>query len=218
MAKHYDLIVFDWDGTLMDSTAVIAGSIQAACRDLGLTVPDDEAARHVIGLGLSQALRYAVPDAPESLYEPLVERYRHHFLAQDRAIPLFAGARETLAELHEAGYWLAVATGKSRMGLDRALESTGLKQYFHATRTADQTFSKPHPAMLLELMEELAVSAERALMIGDTTHDMQMAQNAKVDAVAVGYGAHPPEQLQELNPLALVQDFAELRAWLKANA
>jgi len=218
MAKHYDLIVFDWDGTLMDSTAVIAGSIQAACRDLGLTVPDDEAARHVIGLGLSQALRHAVPDAPESLYEPLVERYRHHFLAQDRAIPLFAGARETLAELHEAGYWLAVATGKSRMGLDRALESTGLKQYFHATRTADQTFSKPHPAMLLELMEELAVSAERALMIGDTTHDMQMAQNAQVDAVAVGYGAHPPEQLQELNPLALVQDFAELRAWLKANA
>ena len=147
-----------------------------------------------------------------------MERYRHHFLAQDRAIPLFAGARETLAELHEAGYWLAVATGKSRMGLDRALESTGLKQYFHATRTADQTFSKPHPAMLLELMEELAVSAERALMIGDTTHDMQMAQNAQVDAVAVGYGAHPPEQLQELNPLALVQDFAELRAWLKANA
>ncbi|MDP4030545.1 MAG: HAD-IA family hydrolase [Gallionella sp.] len=218
MAKHYDLIVFDWDGTLMDSTAVIAGSIQAACRDLGLTVPDDEAARHVIGLGLSQALRHAVPDAPESLYEPLVERYRHHFLAQDRAIPLFAGARETLAELHEAGYWLAVATGKSRMGLDRALESTGLKQYFHATRTADQTFSKPHPAMLLELIEELAVSAERALMIGDTTHDMQMAQNAQVDAVAVGYGAHPPEQLQELNPLALVQDFAELRAWLKANA
>ena len=218
MAKHYDLIVFDWDGTLMDSTAVIAGSIQAACRDLGLTVPDDEAARHVIGLGLSQALRHAVPDAPESLYEPLVERYRHHFLAQDRAIPLFAGARETLAELHEAGYWLAVATGKSRMGLDRALESTGLKQYFHATRTADQTFSKPHPAMLLELMEELAVSAERALMIGDTTHDMQMAQNARVGAVAVGYGAHPPEQLQELNPLALVQDFAELRAWLKANA
>jgi phosphoglycolate phosphatase len=218
MAKRYDLIVFDWDGTLMDSTAVIAGSIQAACRDLGLTVPDDEAARHVIGLGLSQALRHAVPDAPESLYEPLVERYRHHFLAQDRAIPLFAGARETLAELHEAGYWLAVATGKSRMGLDRALESTGLKQYFHATRTADQTFSKPHPAMLLELMEELAVSAERALMIGDTTHDMQMAQNAQVDAVAVGYGAHPPEQLQELNPLALVKSFAELRAWLKAYA
>lgn len=218
MAKRYDLIVFDWDGTLMNSTAVIAGSIQAACRDLGLTVPADEAARHVIGLGLEQALRHAVPDAPESMYGPLVERYRHHFLAQDRAIPLFEGARETLAELHGTGYWLAVATGKSRLGLDRVLEATGLEKYFHATRTADQTFSKPHPAMLLELMDELAVTAERTLMIGDTTHDMQMAQNAQVDAVAVGYGAHPPEQLQELNPLALMEDFAELRAWLRANA
>jgi len=218
MAKRYDLIVFDWDGTVMDSTAVISGSIQAACRDLGLTVPDDEAARHVIGLGLNQALRYAVPDAPESMYETLVARYRHHFLAQDRAIPLFDGARETIAELHEAGYWLGVATGKNRAGLNRALESTGLKKYFHATRTADQTFSKPDPTMLLELMDELAVSAERALMIGDTTHDVQMAQNAKVDAVAVGHGAHPPEQLQELNPLALVGNFAELRAWLRANA
>ena len=218
MAKRYDLIVFDWDGTLMDSTAVIADSIQAACRDLGLTVPGDEAARHVIGLGLSQALRYAVPDAPESMYGPLVERYRHHFLAQDQAIPLFDGAYDTLAELHDAGYRLAVATGKSRAGLERALDSTGLKKYFHATRTADQSFSKPHPAMLLELLEELAVDAGRALMIGDTTHDVQMAQNAGVDAVAVGYGAHPPEQLRELNPLALVQDFAELRAWLKANA
>lgn len=218
MARRYDLIVFDWDGTLMDSTAVIAGSIQAACRDLGLEVPGDEAARHVIGLGLEQALRYAVPDAPESMYGPLVERYRHHFLAQDKAIPLFDGARETLAELHDAGYWLAVATGKSRMGLDRVLDSTGLKRYFHATRTADQTFSKPHPAMLLELLDELAVGAGRALMIGDTTHDVQMAQNAQVDAVAVGYGAHPAGQLRELKPLALVQDFSELRTWLRNNA
>src|SRR3990167_167866 len=218
MGKRYDLIVFDWDGTVMDSTAVIAGSIQAACRDLGLPIPGDETARHVIGLGLIQALRYAVPDAPESMYEPLVARYRHHFLAQDQTIPLFDGARETIAELHDGGYWLGVATGKSRVGLDRALESTGMKQYFHATRTADQTFSKPDPAMLLELMGELAVSTERALMIGDTTHDVQMAQNAGVDAVAVGHGAHSPKQLQELNPLALVQDFAGLRTWLKANA
>ena len=218
MAKRYDLIVFDWDGTVMDSTAVIAGSIQAACRDLGLTIPGDEAARHVIGLGLVQALRYAVPNAPESMYEPLIERYRHHFLAQDQAIPLFEGARETMAELHAAGYQLGVATGKSRKGLDRALESTCLKQYFHATRTADQTFSKPHPAMLLELMDELAVTVRRTLMIGDTTHDVLMAQNAGVDALAVSYGAHPAEQLRALAPLALAQDFAELRAWLRANA
>ena len=218
MSKRYDLIVFDWDGTVMDSTAVIATSIQAACRDLGLAIPGDETARHVIGLGLAQALRHAVPDAPESMYEPLVERYRHHFLAQDREIPLFGGARETIAELHDAGYRLGVATGKSRKGLERALESTGLKQYFHATRTADMTFSKPNPAMLLELMDELAVNAGRALMIGDTTHDVQMAQNAGVDAVAIGHGAHPAEQLLALAPLALVQDFAGLRTWLKANA
>lgn len=218
MSKRYDLIVFDWDGTVMDSTAVIAGSIQAACRDLQLTVPSDEAARHVIGLGLQQALRHAVPDAPEEMYEPLVARYRHHFLAQDGAIPLFDGARETIAELHDAGYFLGVATGKNRNGLDRALTSTGMKQYFHATRTAEQTRSKPDPTMLFELMDELGVMAERTLMIGDTTHDLLLAQNAKVAAVALGHGAHPPEQLRELGPLALLDDFVQLRAWFKAYA
>lgn len=218
MSKRYDLIVFDWDGTVMDSTAVIAGSIQMACRDLQLTVPSDEAARHVIGLGLQQALRHAVPDAPEEMYEPLVARYRHHFLAQDGAIPLFEGARETIAELHAAGYWLGVATGKNRNGLERALTSTDMKQYFHATRTAEQTRSKPDPTMLLELMDELGVSAGRTLMIGDTTHDLLLAQNAKVAAVALGHGAHPPEQLRELGPLALLDDFVQLRAWFKANA
>lgn len=218
MGKRYDLIVFDWDGTVMDSTAVIAGSIQAACRDLDLPVPSDEDARHVIGLGLVQALRHAVPAAPESMYEPLAERYRYHFLAQDQTIPLFEGARETIVELHGKGYWLGVATGKSRAGLERVLDASGLRAYFHATRTADQTFSKPHPAMLFELMDELAVDAGRTLMIGDTTHDLQLAQNAGVDVVAVSYGAHPPEQLQELAPLALVGDFAELREWLRNNA
>ena len=218
MGKRYDLIVFDWDGTVMDSTAVIAGSIQAACRDLGLAVPSDETARHVIGLGLDQALRYAVPNMPEALRPDLVERYRHHFLAQDEAIPLFEGARETIAELHDAGYRLGVATGKSHAGLHRAMESSGMTGYFHATRTADRTFSKPNPAMLFELMDELGVSAERTLMVGDTTHDLQMAQNAKVDVVALGHGAHPAEELQALQPLALAGDFAELRDWFKANA
>lgn len=218
MSKRYDLIVFDWDGTVMDSTAIIAGSIQSACRDLDLTIPDDETARHVIGLGLMQALRHAVPDAPEEMYEPLVARYRHHFLSQDQTIPLFDGARETIAELHEAGYALAVATGKNRAGLQRALEVTGMTRYFHATRTAEQTFSKPNPAMLFELMDELAVSAERTLMVGDTTHDLLLAQNAGVDVVAVGHGAHPAEQLLALQPLVLLDDFIQLRAWFKENA
>lgn len=218
MPKNYDLIVFDWDGTVMDSTGVIAGSIQAACRDLGLPVPSDEDARHVIGLGLVQALRHAVPSAPESMYEPLADRYRHYFLAQDMNIPLYAGARETIGELHTSGYLLGVATGKSRAGLDRVLDASGMRAYFHATRTADQTFSKPHPAMLLEIMDELGVSAARTLMIGDTTHDIELAHNAGVEAVAVGHGAHPPEQLHALSPRALVNDFTELRDWLKQHA
>lgn len=218
MNRRYDLIVFDWDGTVMDSTAVISGSIQAACRDVGVPVPSDQAARHVIGLGLDEALRHAVPDMPEALRPDLVARYRHHFLSQDEAIPLFAGARETIVELHQAGYWLGVATGKSRAGLDRVLDSSGMRGYFHATRTADQTFSKPNPTMLLELMDELGVAASRTLMVGDTTHDLLLAQNANVDVLAVGHGAHPAEQLQALNPLALLDDFAQLRAWFKANA
>ncbi|RFC37967.1 MAG: phosphoglycolate phosphatase [Candidatus Nitrotoga sp. CP45] len=218
MAKRYDLIVFDWDGTVMDSTAVIAGSIQAACRDLGLTEPSDAAAKHVIGLGLQEALRQAVPDLQENQRDDLVARYRHHFLAQGEAIPLFEGAQQTIAELHAAGHWLAVATGKSRQGLKRAMQTSGMESYFHATRTADQTFSKPHPAMLLEIMDELGVMAQRVLMVGDTTHDLQMARNAGVDAIGMTHGAHPVDQLRALEPLALLDDFVGLRAWFKEYA
>ena len=218
MAKRYDLIVFDWDGTVMDSTAIIASSIQSACRDLGLPVPSDDDARHVIGMGLAQALQHAVPDAPPHMHEPLADRYRHYFLAQDQSIPLFDGAAETIAELKDAGYLLAVATGKSRKGLDRVMDSSGLREFFIASRTADETFSKPHPAMLHELMAELAIEPERVLMVGDTTHDLQMAINAGVDVVGVTHGAHPEDQLRALAPLALLDDFHGLRAWLKANA
>jgi phosphoglycolate phosphatase len=218
MTKRYDLIVFDWDGTVMDSTAIIARSIQAACRDMNLPVPSDEAASFVIGMGLVEALRHAVPEATESMYAPLAARYRHHYLSQDASIPLFEGARETIIELHESGYWLAVATGKNRNGLDRVLASTEMGKYFHASRTADQTFSKPHPAMLLEIMEELGLTEDRVLMVGDTTHDLQMAINARVDAVGVTHGAHPAELLSELNPLALLSGFNELRTWFKTYA
>jgi phosphoglycolate phosphatase len=216
--KRYDLIVFDWDGTVVDSTAVIAGSIQAACRDLGLPVPSDEAARHVIGMGLQQALQHAVPEAPEAMLPQLVERYRHHYFAKDDDISLFDGARDTIASLRDAGYKLAVATGKSRNGLERSMHASGMEGYFHATRTADQTFSKPHPAMLLEIMEELDTEPERVLMVGDTTHDLQMANNAGVAAVGMTHGAHPADQLLELKPLALLQDFAGFRAWFREHA
>lgn len=218
MGKRYDLIVFDWDGTVVDSTAVIAASIQAACRDLDLPVPSDEAARHVIGMGLEQALRHAVPEAPPEMVKPLAERYRHYYLAQDESIPLFEGARDTIEDLHGRGYQLAVATGKSRMGLERSMQGSRMGGYFHATRTADQTFSKPHPAMLLEIMEELGVEPGRALMVGDTTHDLQMAVNAGVDAVGMTHGAHPADQLRALQPLALLDDYAGFREWLRAHA
>ncbi len=216
--KHYDLIVFDWDGTVVDSTAVIVNSIQSASRDLGLPVPSDDAARHVIGMGLQQALRHAVPQAPEELLPQLVERYRHHYFAQDEDITLFDGARDTIESLHDAGYLLAVATGKSRKGLERSMHASGMQDYFHATRTADQTFSKPHPAMLLEIMEELGTEPGRVLMVGDTTHDLQMALNAGVAAVGMTHGAHPAEQLLELKPLVLVADFAGFREWFREHA
>jgi len=218
MAKRYDLIVFDWDGTVMDSTAVIARSIQAASRDLELPVPSDEVARHVIGLGLDQALRYAVPDCEPHRHIDLVARYRHHFFSQENEMPLFEGAEALVNELREAGYYLAVATGKNRNGLDRALQNSKMAHYFHITRTADKTASKPDPTMLHEIMEELEVDAMRTLMVGDTTHDLQMAINAGVASLAMTHGAHPPEELMALQPLAMLDDFEDLRLWLKANA
>ena len=217
MTKRFDLIVFDWDGTLMDSAGVIVSSIQGAARDMGLQEPSDENARHVIGLGLNEALEYVFPELPPQQYAPLVERYRHHFLARDQAIPLFEGVAEVIESLHAEGFLLAVATGKSRAGLSRAFESSGIGDYFHASRCADETFSKPHPAMLLELIEQFDVEAGRTLMIGDTTHDLQMAINAGVAGLGVSYGAHPAENLASLAPLGCVNSITELSSWLNTN-
>lgn len=217
MQNNFDLIVFDWDGTLMDSAAAIVHAIQAASRDLGLPEPADRQARHVIGLGLSDALQRAVPDLPEHEYPRMVERYRHHYLSRDHELSLFAGVEELMEELAQRGYRLAVATGKSRLGLDRALAHSGLGAYFHALRCADQCHSKPHPQMLEELMEELGAAPERTLMIGDTTHDLLMARNAGTAGLGVSYGAHLLEDLQALAPLACLDTVEELQAWLLAN-
>lgn len=214
----FDLLVFDWDGTLMDSAAAITLSLQSACRDLDLPVPGEERARYVIGLGLDDAMSHILPGLDPWHYPRVRERYRVHFLAHDAGTTLFPGAAETVAALHEAGFLLAVATGKSRRGLDRALGATGLRPYFHATRCADEASSKPHPAMLLELMEELGVASDRTLMIGDTTHDMGMARAARVARLAAAYGAHAKETLLEYEPLACVGNFDELRLWLAQNA
>ena len=218
MADRYDLIVFDWDGTLMDSAAAIVSAIMAACRDLGLPEPPEARARHVIGLGLGDALRHAVPDLEAEHYPRMVERYRHHYLARDHELSLFPGAFEMVVELAELGRLLGVATGKSRLGLSRALAHSGLGSYFHATRCADECFSKPHPAMLEELMEELGVRPERTLMVGDTTHDLQMARNAGVDALGVAFGAHPRAALEAVPAVAIMASPAELAAWLRQNA
>ena len=216
--RRYELIIFDWDGTLVDSTGTIVACIQAACHDLGLPVPSREAASHIIGLGLQDALSHLLPDLPADDYPRLVQAYRNHYLARDAEIPLFSGAKELVACLHARGHLLAVATGKARQGLKRAFQHTGLGTYFHASRTADECFSKPHPAMIEELLDELAVPSERVLMVGDTSHDLLMARNAGVDALAAGYGAHPAESLAQYAPLAVCGDFPELMQWLLENA
>ena len=218
MAKRFELIVFDWDGTLMDSAALIVHSVQAAARDLGYLPPTDERARHIIGLGLIDALRYALPELDPAHYQEVADRYRHHYLSRDHELILFDGTQDLIAELARAGYRLGVATGKSRRGLDRALEGSGLGAYFHATRCADECHSKPHPQMLEELMEAFGVLPAATLMIGDTTHDLMMTQNAGVSALAVTYGAHPRAQLEAAAPLHCVDSMAEMSAWLRTNA
>ena len=218
MPRQFDLIVFDWDGTLMDSTATIVSAIQGACRDLGLVEPSDDAARHIIGLGLTEAIAHLLPQLPLEDYPHLVDRYRYYFLAKDESIPLFAGAQKVVHDLHAAGFLLGVATGKSRRGLDRVLDHTGLRPYFHATRCADECFSKPHPEMLEQIMVELDIARERTLMIGDTSHDLLMAQNAGVGSLAVSYGAHMRADLLTHAPLACVDTIQEMETWLLANA
>jgi len=214
MRKPYELLIFDWDGTLMDSAAAIAEALQAACADLDLPIPPTSEARYVIGLGLTDSMKHILPDLPDSYYPKVVDRYRLHFLKRDGGTSLFEGAREMIEDLRERGYMLAVATGKSRRGLDRALESTGLHGMFDATRCADEGFAKPHPGMLFNILDRLATPAEKTLMIGDTTHDLNMANAAGVAAVAITHGAHEREALVPCQPLVMVNNLQELRDWL----
>lgn len=215
---NYSLVVFDWDGTLLDSAAAIVRSIQAACQDLGLPIPDDARARHVIGLGLADAMRHAVPELKPEQIPAMVDRYRHHYLASDHQLTLFAGVPAMLERLRAAGHMLAIATGKSRIGLERALDHSGLRPLFMSSRCADECHSKPHPQMLEELILEFGVEAASTVMIGDTSHDMLMARNARVDGLAVTYGAHPHAHLLDSAPRACLHSVAELDAWLRQNA
>lgn len=214
----YELVVFDWDGTLLDSAGAIVNAIKASARDLGLPEPSDAQARHVIGLGLTDALRHAVPELKPERYQEMVERYRFHYLSGDNQLSLFPGVREMLARLQAAGHILAVATGKSRLGLERAFDHSGLRPLFQASRCADECHSKPHPQMLEGLMAEFGVAPESTVMIGDTSHDLLMASNAGVDSLAVTYGAHPHDHLLEHGPRACLHTVRELDDWLKTFA
>jgi phosphoglycolate phosphatase len=217
MTRRYDLIVFDWDGTLFDSTALIVRCIQEACADLGLPRPSDDDAAYVIGLGLVDALRRVAPGLAEDHYPDLGLRYRHHYFARQHELSLFPGTVEMLHSLKARHHWLGVATGKGRRGLDEALAHAQLKGLFDATRTADETASKPNPLMLLELMREFGADAERTLMIGDTTHDLQLARNAGTPSVAVAFGAHAHEAFTEFEPLHVAHSTRELHDWLLSH-
>jgi phosphoglycolate phosphatase len=218
MPRNFELLVFDWDGTLIDSAGHIVASLQAACRDLGLPLPTEQACRHIIGLGLHDAIRHVLPDVPESRFPDVARRYSFHYLSGEEGVRLFPMVKEGLAALEDSGHMLAVATGKSRKGLDRILSAMDLQQHFVATRCADEGFPKPHPDMLEKLMDMLGVAPERTLMIGDTTHDLQMAASARTPAIAVTYGAHAPEALSAHSPLACVNSFPELLQWLRSHA
>jgi phosphoglycolate phosphatase len=217
MERHFDLVVFDWDGTIVDSADHIVGSIQAAAIDLSLPVPSDQQARYIIGLGLSDAMSLLFPGLASQRYGDVSARYSHHFLAANHHIRPFPGAAEMLQKLNDDGYVVGIATGKSRKGLARSLQETGLARFFHVTRCADEGFAKPHPGMLQYLMDEVVAHPSRTLMIGDTTHDVNMAHNAGTPAIAVSYGAHPKEDLLALSPLACVDTVTELAEWLSAN-
>ena len=216
--RQFDLIAFDWDGTLYDSTQIIVRCIQAAVSDVGGQTPSQAQAAYVIGMALMPALAHAAPDVPKEKYPLLGERYRHHYAQHHNDLSLFEGVLPLLQALHERQHLLAVATGKSRKGLDEALHQVALRGIFDASRTADETAGKPDPRMLHELMAELGVAAERTLMIGDTTHDLQMANNAGCACVGVSYGAHGTSGLEDLRPRAVVHSVAELHTWLQDHA
>lgn len=218
LTRRFDLIAFDWDGTLFDSTAIITRCIQHAVQDVGGAMPSDKDASYVIGLGLMQALAHAAPDVPVERYPELGVRYQHHYKIHQTDISLFNGVLPMLSDLKSREYILAVATGKSRHGLDEVLQAVELKDRFNGTRTADESAGKPDPRMLKELMREFGVVPERTLMIGDTTHDLQMALNAGCPSVGVSYGAHEPEDFHSLLPLFVAHSVTELHAWLLNNA
>lgn len=212
------LVVFDWDGTLIDSTGKIVRSMQKAAQLVDLPVLPDAVVRNIIGLGLPEAILDLYPQAALSQRQALREAYSQVYIREDQQpCRLFDGVEQGLQRLQAAGWYVAVATGKSRRGLDRVLDNLGWRQRFDATRCADETASKPDPLMLQELMEELSVPADKVYMVGDTEYDLAMANRAGVHGIGVSYGVHAASRLQQHQPLAVVDHFSELDALLRLS-
>ncbi|MCW8827297.1 MAG: HAD-IA family hydrolase [Gammaproteobacteria bacterium] len=216
--RPFNLLVFDWDGTVMDSESQIVNCLQAAIKDLGLPERTDDEAKNIIGLGLREAVETLYPGSSDQVHRDLVESYRHHWLAEDAPqSSLFPGAKALLESLNDAGYLLAVATGKGRRGLNKVLDETGLGGMFVTSRCADEAFSKPHPQMLEYIMDFTGCEPAETLMIGDTVYDMEMANNASTHALAVTYGVHELERLQQHNPIGVIDNLIELQPWLQSR-
>jgi phosphoglycolate phosphatase len=217
MQNNYDLIIFDWDGTLANSTQLIVDAICNGSVDVGLPKPSQSAASGIIGLGFREAAYELFGRIPDAQLAELTARYTYYYGLCEDHIPLFDGVPETIAHLTKQRVPLAVATGKGRRGLNKALANSGIAHHFIATRCVDECQSKPHPQMILDLMREVDATPERTLMVGDTSFDLQMAKNANVASLGVTYGAHPLERLLPNEPLAYFNQFRELSVWLKAN-
>lgn len=214
LVKQFDLVVWDWDGTVADSTGLISQALITAAEQAGLPALSESRARSIIGLGLRESIEVLYGDIPEFQAQALASHYQRNYYTDENKILLFAGIAETIASLSKKGCKLAVATGKGRRGLNTALQQSGLARYFQATKTVDECFSKPHPQMLDELMDELVVMPERTLMIGDSQYDLQMGKNAGVNTAAVSYGSQTAEHLQQYSPDYLFHDVATLSDWL----
>ena len=214
MNNQYQLLIFDWDGTLMDSAQHITNCMRSAITELSAEPRTDEQIRNIIGLGLEEAVLGLYPKADGVFIQQVATTFREYFLYKDKTpSPLFDGAGDVLESLKQAGYHLAVATGKSRRGLDKVLSDTGFGDFFPVTRCADETFSKPHPQMLHELLTDHDMAVEKAIMIGDSEYDLQMANNAKMDSLAVSYGVHDKQRLLKQNPIGCADNVTEILNW-----
>ncbi|MBT3204367.1 MAG: HAD-IA family hydrolase [Gammaproteobacteria bacterium] len=213
--KKYDLIIFDWDGTIIDSEAHIIQTLQMAISDEGLSMPTVQNIRHIIGLSLSKAIEVLFPNLAKETIQRVADGYRTHFFKETTAASeLFDGVADVIKDLHAHGYYLAVATGKGRHGLDMALQSSGLEPFFHITRCADETRSKPDPLMLDEILTDLDLESSKAIMVGDTSFDMDMANNIKMDSIAVTYGMHDKKHLENSNPTHFIDAINQLSQYV----